>query len=41
MWMDTEFEIEMELEKQQLQEELNEMIAQDGLPNWQWINDDN
>lgn len=30
MWMESEFETEMALEKKQLQEELMKMIAQDG-----------
>lgn len=37
MWMDNEFETELALEAKQLQEEINEMIAQDGIPEWLWI----
>jgi len=33
-----DYEIEMELEKKQLQEEINAMIEEDSIP-WMWLDD--
>lgn len=39
MWIETEFENEMELEKKQLEQELNKQMSEYNLPAWNMLDD--